>query len=422
MNKKKIINDPVHGFLSIHNELIFDIINHPDFQRLRRIRQLGLTELVYPGAIHTRFHHALGAMHLMSLALQSLRGKGIEITEEEYEGALLAILLHDIGHGPFSHALETTILADVPHEKISLLLIQKLNQEFNGALDLALQIFNNSYPRRFLHQLVSSQLDMDRMDYLQRDCFFTGVSEGTIGADRIIKMLNVKDDNIVVEEKGIYSIENFLSARRLMYWQVYLHKTTVSTEQMLIQLIRRARYLSSGGEPATGKLNLKENQSDVFASPALKIFLTNRIDMELFAAKAEYMEAFASLDDSDIWACIKIWSQHPDMVLSLLSKMLLHRRLFKSRLENDKVPFSKMKSVYKKISEQTGLKAADVRYLVAYGEVSNAAYVAVGEGIKILKKNGEIVDVAQASDLPNIKALSKIVRKYYLCYPKNISL
>jgi HD superfamily phosphohydrolase len=414
LNKKKIINDPVHGFLTIQSELIFDIINHSYFQRLRRIRQLGLTEFVYPGAIHTRFHHALGAMHLMSISLNTLRSKSHEITEAEYEAALIAILLHDIGHGPFSHALENTVLSDVPHEEISALIMEFLNQEFGGALDLAIRIFNNQYERKFFHQLVSSQLDMDRMDYLQRDSFFTGVSEGKIGADRIIKMLEIKHDQIVVEEKGIYSIENFLNTRRLMYWQVYLHKTTVSTEQMLTQAIRRARFLAQRG-------------TEVFASPALSLFLKNDVNLPLFKNNQTFLKAFVRLDDYDVWGAIKIWTEHEDKVLSALSKMLINRKLFRVKLENERIPLDLKRRAYEQIKNQMKLdsktlKENEIDYFLSYGVITNSAYFSDEQKILILKKNGQILDVAHASDLPNIKALTKMVKKYYLCYPKNVIL
>ncbi|GAB4465973.1 MAG: HD domain-containing protein [Thermoflexibacter sp.] len=414
LNKKKIINDPVHGFISIQSELIFDIINHSYFQRLRRIRQLGLTEFVYPGAIHTRFHHALGAMHLMSVSLHTLRSKSHEITEAEYEAALIAILLHDIGHGPFSHALENTVLSNVPHEEISALIMEFLNQEFGGALDLAIRIFNNQYERKFFHQLVASQLDMDRMDYLQRDSFFTGVSEGKIGADRIIKMLEIKNDQIVVEEKGIYSIENFLNTRRLMYWQVYLHKTTVSTEQMLTQAIRRARFLAQRG-------------TKIFASPALSLFLKNDVNLSLFKNDKTFLKAFVRLDDYDVWGAIKIWTEHEDKVLSELSKMLINRKLFRVKLENERIPLDLKKQAYEQIKSQLKLadravKENEIDYFLSYGVITNSAYFSDEQKILILKKNGQILDVAHASDLPNIKALTKMVKKYYLCYPKNIIL
>ncbi len=299
MKSQKILNDPVYGFITIPSELIFAIIDHPFFQRLRRIKQLGLTDFVYPGALHTRFHHALGAMHLMSITLDNLRIKGTEISDQEYEAALISILLHDIGHGPFSHALEYGLLKGIPHEELSLLTIELLNQEFSGRLDLVLRIFKNQYERKFFHQLVSSQLDIDRLDYLQRDCFFTGVSEGTIGADRIIKMMDVKNDQIVIEEKGIYSIENFLSARRLMYWQVYLHKTTVSAEKMLINLILRAK-------------DLRQSGTKFYLTESFDFFLTQNLTIQDFKENPHLLRLFLEMDDFDIWGAIKLWKNHPD--------------------------------------------------------------------------------------------------------------
>ncbi|MTI30638.1 HD domain-containing protein [Xanthovirga aplysinae] len=409
MNKNKVINDPVYGFVTVYSDLIFDIIEHPFFQRLRRISQLGLTSLIYPGALHTRFHHALGAMHLMSITLDNLRNKGNEISDEEYEGALLAILLHDIGHGPFSHALEDFILPGFHHEKLSLLLMEYFNKVFDGALDRAIQIFRGTYERRFFHQLVSSQLDIDRLDYLMRDSFFTGVSEGTIGADRIIKMLDVYQDQIVVEEKGIYSIENLLSARRLMYWQVYLHKATVSSEKMLVQLILRVRDLLKKG-------------MDVWASPALKLFLTEMPSPDQLKENERYLKTFAALDDFDIWGALKVWVDHRDPILSKISQMLLNRKLFKVLLSNEKFSINQIEEVKERVKQTLGLKNEEVKYFVSHGAISNAAYIAKGQNINILTKNGQLVDIALASDLPNIKAMSKIVKKYYLCWPKNVSL
>lgn len=408
MNKRKIINDPVYGFINIKSELIFDIISHPYFQRLRHIKQLGLTDLVYPGALHSRFQHALGAMHLMYNVLDNLRFKGVEISAEEYEGSLLAVLLHDIGHGPFSHALEDSLLTGVKHESISYLLMAELNDEFNGALNLPLKIFRNSYPRKFFHQLVSSQLDIDRLDYLKRDSFFTGVMEGTIGVDRIISMLHVYRDQLVVEEKGIYSIENFLSSRRLMYWQVYLHKATVSAERMLVNLIRRAQTLVRAGE-------------HVPASEAFHLFLKHPHTIDSFKENKKALQAFGQLDDNDIWGAIKFWKDHPDRILSLLSQMLLGRQLFQIILSNDpirKVTVEKIKTI---LSRHYQTLRAETSYLFSYGTVSNEAYTE-GQKINILTKSGELLDIAQASDLPNIKAISKIVKKNYLCWPKNVSL
>jgi HD superfamily phosphohydrolase len=408
MNKKKNINDPVHGFLSIPTDLIFDIINHPIFQRLRRIKQLGLTEFVYPGALHTRFHHALGAMHLMHLALDSLRSKGHLISEQEYEAALIAILLHDIGHSPFSHALEHSILEGVAHEKVSLILMQYLNKIFPNQLDMAIAIFSNQYPRRFFYQLVSSQLDMDRLDYLQRDSFFTGVVEGTVGADRIIRMLELRNDEIVVEEKAIYSIESFLNARRLMYWQVYLHKTTVAAEQMLINLIRRAKFLQKTGTPLA-------------ASPALSYFLKNTIELDTMQQEEieqVVLQNFIQLDDYDIWGSIKIWAFHTDKVLRLLSNMLLNRQLFKTSIENEKFDSIEIEQLQRQVQKDFELTDEEVQYFVLYGSLTNAAYILGNQTINMLKKSGEIIDIAKAADLPNIKAMSKIVKKYYLCFPK----
>jgi len=408
MNKKKIINDPVHGFLTIPSELIFDLINHPYFQRLRRIKQLGLTEQVYPGAIHTRFHHALGAMHLMGLALNTLRGKGHYIWDAEYEAALIAILLHDLGHGPFSHALEASLLTGIDHEAVSLLLMERLNGQFGGALNLAIEMFRGTYPRKFFHQLISSQLDMDRLDYLQRDSFFTGVQEGIINPDRIIAMLDVQDDRIVVQAKGIYSIENFLVSRRLMYWQVYLHKTTVSTEQMLIQVVRRAKQLHQNGQP-------------VFTTPALSVFFDNQVTWEVFYQTPAYQEAFAQLDDYDIWGSLKFWVSHPDPVLARLARMLIDRRLLKVRLENEKIPEAEIRERRQRVAAQWQLTPQEAGYFVSFGSITNAAYQPKEDaGILIVTKKGQVVDVAEASDLPNIKALTKIVKKYYLCYPKDV--
>ncbi len=407
MNKKKNFNDPVHGFLSIHSDLIFDIINHPVFQRLRRIKQLGLTEFVYPGALHTRFHHALGAMHLMSIALDSLRGKGHEISEKEYESALIAILLHDIGHSPFSHALEHSILEGIAHEKMSLQLMKYLNQVFDNQLDMAIAMFSNQYHRHFFYQLVSSQLDMDRLDYLQRDSFFTGVVEGTVGSDRIIRMLELRNDEIVVEEKAIYSIESFLNARRLMYWQVYLHKTTVAAEQMLIHLIKRAKFLSQSGVVVT-------------ATPALQYFLTSvsstkQSDISQKELHDELLQNFIQLDDYDIWGAIKMWTSHSDKVLRLLSNMLLKRQLFKAKIENEKFDNAEITALKKQVKSNLELDNEEVKYFVLYGALTNSAYISGNQKINMLKKSGEVIDIAQAADLPNIKAMSKIVKKYYLC-------
>lgn len=408
LKSHKILNDPVYGFISIPSELIFSIIDHPYFQRLRRIKQLGLTDFVYPGALHTRFHHALGAMHLMSITLDNLRNKGNEISDEEYEASLIAILLHDIGHGPFSHALEFSLLQNIPHESLSLLIIEELNREFNGQLDLALRIFRNEYERKFFHQLVSSQLDIDRLDYLQRDCYFTGVSEGTIGADRIIKMMDIKNDQLVVEEKGLYSIENFLSARRLMYWQVYLHKTTVSAEKMLINLITRAKEV----QQTKGKLKATED---------LLHFLENDFRLYDFKNSPELLKIFLGLDDFDIWGAIKLWKNESDYILRNISEMFLQRKLFKINLRNEEFTETELEALRKKTKKKLGVPENHLHYFFTHGSISNHAYLAK-ERILILTKKGKIIDVAQAADLPNIKAMSKIVKKHYFCQAKNLIL
>ncbi|MBN8577692.1 MAG: HD domain-containing protein [Cyclobacteriaceae bacterium] len=409
MNKKKIINDPVYGFISIPSELIYDLIQHPYFQRLRYIKQLGLSDLVYPGAQHTRFHHALGALHLMERVLKSLQQKGVEISPQEAEAACIAILLHDIGHGPFSHALEETLLKEIKHESVSYLLMRELNLRFNGALDLALQFFRNSYPRKFFHQLISSQLDIDRLDYLTRDSFFTGVLEGTIGVDRIVAMLHVHHDELVVEEKGIYSIENFLHARRLMYWQVYLHKTALSAERMLVNIIKRAQYLAQAGEALP-------------ASDALSVFLLKEYSLEELTRSKDLLDLFGQLDDHDIWGAIKFWRNHPDAILSGLCTRLIQRELFQITLSNGPVRKSEVEKVRQEIKQVYGILQKDTPYLYSYGTVSNEAYVSGGKSINILTRTGNVHDIAHASDLPSIKAISKIVEKSYLCWPKNISL
>lgn len=407
MNKKKIINDPLYGFITIRSELIFDIITHSWFQRLRHIRQLGLTDFVYPGALHTRFQHALGAMHLMGRVLDSLRNKEVEITPNEYEAAQLAILLHDIGHGPFSHTLEETLLEGVRHESLSYIFMSELNRQFNGALDLALQIFRNSYHRKFFHALVSSQLDIDRLDYLSRDSFFTGVQEGTIGVDRIVSMLNVSNDQLVVEEKGIYSIENFISARRLMYWQVYLHKTTVSIERMLVNTIRRARDLTLGGQTLP-------------ATRSLQYFLGQPAGIEDFGNPTT-LQAFGSLDDHDVWGALKMWKDHDDLILSELCRMIIERRVFRILLGNQPLSKTQVEKVRRAITKHYRILQSESKYLYSFGTVTNEAYTE-GQKINILTREGKLLDIAQASDLPNIKALGKIVKKNYLCWPKHLSL
>lgn len=409
MNKKKIIKDPVYGFITVHSPFILEIIEHPFFQRLRRIKQLGLTDLVYPGAIHTRFNHALGAMHLMTLALDTIRSKGHDISEEEYEAAVIAVLLHDIGHGPFSHVLEKYLLNHVDHEFLSILIMEELNKEMNGRLALSIKIFKNEYERPFFFQLVSGQMDMDRMDYLNRDCFYTGVDEGTIGGDRIIKMLNIVDDELVIEEKAIYSIENFLNARRLMYWQVYLHKTTVAVEQMLNGLILRARKIA-------------EKNEFLYGSPSLLYFLNNLIDSETLKSNPQALKNFLYLDDYDVWGAIKVWAHHDDKILSDLSSRLINRRLFKVDLTNSKAEAEDKRQIKKLLAQELNLKESQVKYYFQSGELSNSAYMPDSGKILILMKNGSLQDVSAAADLPNIKAISKIVKKYYLCYPKNVYL
>ena len=410
MNKKKIINDPIYGFINVETDLIFDIIEHPYFQRLRRIRQLGLTDLVYPGALHTRFHHALGAMHLMGMTLNNLRLKGHEISDTEYESAQIAILLHDIGHGPFSHALEYTLLKDVHHEDLSLIIMQEINKQFNGALDQAIAMFKNTYNRKFFHQLISGQIDIDRLDYLKRDGFYTGVSEGTIGSDRIIKLFEVADDKLVLDEKGIYSIEHFLIARRVMYWQVYLHKTTVSAETMLIQVIKRAQDLAKSGN------------TSVFSGTGLDTFLKNQISTKNIKSNKSHLESFMGIDDYDVWVSIKKWQKNPDFTLSYLSKGILERKLFKISISMK--PFDKkvVDGMRFEVCKTLKIDNELSDYFLVKGIINNEAYISGSEKINILRKTGKIQDIAEASDLPNIKAMSKIVKKHYLCSPKYVSL
>ena len=407
MNKKKIINDPVYGFISIPTELIFDLIEHPYFQRLRYIKQVGMTHLVYPGALHTRFHHALGAMHLMGLAIETLRNKGQEISAEEEEAVTIAILLHDIGHGPFSHALEESIVENISHEDISTMIMQRLNLQFNGRLSMAINIFEGNYPHQFLHQLVSSQLDMDRMDYLNRDSFFTGVSEGVISSDRIIKMLNVVDDQVVVEEKGIYSIEKFLIARRLMYWQVYLHKTVIAAEQTLVKILKRSRELAVRGE-------------EVFTTPALSKFLKKPVSRDAFMNEDHYLETFASLDDTDIMAAVKVWAMHDDFVLSKLCKDLIHRDLYKVDITNEPPDKAFIAKLTKSAVEKYNISEHEASYFVFEDTIHNKAYKPGDGNIWILMKDGSIKDITAASDNSNLEALAKTVKKHILCYKKEL--
>ena len=405
-NKLKIFNDPVYGFVNIPFEIIYDLIEHPYFQRLRRIKQLGMTHLVYPGALHTRFHHAMGAMHLMGEAIEVIRSKGHVITEEEAEGVTIAILLHDIGHGPFSHALENSIVHNVTHEDLSAIFMDKLNREFKGKLSLALTIFHNKYHKKFLHQLVSGQLDMDRLDYLKRDSFFTGVSEGIISSDRIIKMLTVVKDQLAIEAKGVYSIEKFIIARRLMYWQVYLHKTVLSAEFLLINILKRAKELA-------------ENGTELFCTPSLKVFLYNKIDKKSFINDTTILDAFSELDDYDIFASIKVWAKHTDKILSKLCNNLQNRTLYKIELQKEifkKDYITLKKEIVKKKYRLTNEEAG---YFVFTESISNNAYNPANEKINILYKDNQLIDIAQAADLLNISALSKPVKKHFLCYPKD---
>lgn len=411
ISSNKIINDPVYGFISFPFDIHYKLIEHPFFQRLRRIHQLGLTNYVYPGANHTRFQHALGSGYLTWQAVQVIRSKGHEITDHEMESVVSAILLHDIGHGPFSHSLEASIIDDITHEELSLLFMDFLNTIFDGRLNTAIRIFKNEYPKKFLHQLVAGQLDMDRLDYLKRDSFFTGVTEGVIGSDRIIKMLNVKDDELVVDIKGIYSVEKFLVARRLMYWQVYLHKTVLSTENLLINILRRARKLALSG-------------TDLPANPALKFFLkTNLTRKDLLEGNTEkFLNLFSQLDDFDIISAVKNWMENEDKILSILSKNLIDRRLYSIKLQSE--PFSPLiiSEIKEKVRKHTGLDGSDLEYFLPMGEISNMAYNSNDEKIKILEKNGKLKEITRASDIFDFSALSKTVKKYYICYPKELKI
>lgn len=403
MNKKKIVNDPVYGFLTIPGDLVFDLIQHPYFQRLRRIRQLGLSEYVYPGALHTRFHHALGALNLLQKALDVLKQKGVKISDEESEAVSVAILLHDIGHGPFSHSLEHTLVNGVHHEELSLMFMQRLNSMFNGKLTLAIEIFKNKYPRKFLNQLISSQLDMDRLDYLSRDSFFTGVSEGIVGADRIINMLFVVDDELVVEEKGIYSVEKFIIARRLMYWQVYLHKTVLAAEVLLLSVLKRAKELTISG-------------TDLFGSPALKHFLNNDLNIRDFEVNNVNLEHFSKLDDYDVMGAIKVWQEEQDEVLKLLSRNLIERHLPKIEMSAEAYNEEQINQKKNLCASNLNISNKIIDWFVITGSVENNAYKTEGSQIKILQKNGTVKDVAQASDNYNLEALKETVKKYYISF------
>ncbi len=401
--KRKVINDTVFGLINIPNNFIYDLIQHPYIQRLSRIKQLGLASFVYPGAQHTRFHHTIGATYLMDTALHNLRAKGHEFSDKEYRGTLAAILMHDIGHSPLSHVLENTLTRNVSHEKISLLLMQQMNEEYNGELQTAIDIFCDNYPKRFLHELVSGQLDVDRLDYLQRDSFFTGVSEGRIGAARIMKMLDVVDDKLVVESKGIYSIENFLMARRFMYWQVYLHKTAVASEKMMKNTIKRAKYLVQNGET-------------LFAPPSLLFFLKNDVDLDAFINNQDALIHFTNIDDNDIWTSLKVWKSYPDIVLSTLSNGLINRKLFKIYIDNNPFRNKEVEEKTKYFMRKYSISQEEARYFMSTDTLATDMYNEYDESIKILFADGTIKDISTASDMFNIELLSKKVEKYYFAY------
>ena len=401
-NKLKILNDPIYGFIQIPSTLIFDIIEHPYFQRLRRITQMGFSNLVYPGANHTRFHHAIGCMHLMQKAVSVLRFKQVVISNEEENALYVAILLHDIGHGAFSHALEHSIVSGISHEEISLNFMKKLNEEFDGKLNLAIEVFEGKYPRKFLCQLISSQLDIDRLDYLKRDSFYTGVTEGNISSDRLIAMMNVKDDELVIEEKGIYSVEKFLIARRLMYWQVYLHKTGLVAENMLVNVLKRAKELAEEGV-------------ELFSSTSLKYFLYNQISEDNF--NDETLEMFSKLDDYDVLSAIKEWSNHDDKVLSLLSKMIIDRKLLRIEIQQKEFEKSVLDKKNKKVANKLQLSDNEAKFFVFSKKITNQAYQQ-DKPIFILSKKGNLKDIAKASDQLNLQALTNPVIKHFICYPK----
>jgi len=402
MQDRKIINDPVFGFIHIPKGLLYDVVTHPILQRLTRIKQLGLSSIVYPGAQHTRFQHSLGAFYLTTEAINTLRMKGNFIFDSEAEAVQAAILMHDIGHGPFSHVLEHTLVKGINHEDISLMLMERMNNEMKGQLSLAIQIFKDEYPKKFLHQLISSQLDMDRLDYLRRDSFYTGVTEGNIGSARIIKMLNVKDDHLVVDSKGIYSIENYLMARRLMYWQVYLHKTSVAAEKMLVSALLRAKELANKGV-------------ELFASPALHFFLYNDINADIFKSSPICLENYIKLDDNDIWTSLKIWCDHPDTILSTLSQGLINRKLFKVEVSENAVSKERKKEILQSISSQLHITQKEAEYFLFVSAIGKDMYSKEDDSIEIMYKDGTTRDIAYASDMLNISTLSKKVRKYYIC-------
>ena len=405
MNDVKIINDPVFGFIKIPRGLLYNIVEHPLFQRLNRINQLGLASVVYPGARHTRFQHSLGAFHLMSEAIINLQQKGIFIFESEAEAVQAAILMHDIGHGPFSHVLEDTLIHGISHEDISLLMMEEINRSLNGQLNLAISIFKGEYPKNFLHQLISSQLDMDRLDYLRRDSFYTGVTEGNIGSARIIKTLNVIDDSLVVEQKGIYSLENYLTTRRLMYWQVYLHRTCVAYEKVLVNMLNRAKALVKQGH-------------DVFASPALHYFLENEVDADWFNTHPETLKHYENLDDSDIWSAMKAWKYDNDKILSTLATDMLDRKIFKVEVHEEPIPQERIDELQQTIAEKMAIPLEDAHYMMSLNTIQKDMYNVDDDNIAILYKNGEIRDISEASELLNVQLLSKKIRKYYLCYQR----
>ncbi|ETD21748.1 MULTISPECIES: HD domain-containing protein [Prevotellaceae] len=405
MNDSKIISDPVFGFIKIPHGLLLDIVRHPLIQRLTRIKQLGLASVVYPGAQHTRFQHSLGAFHLMSEAITSLGQKGIFIFDSEAEAVEAAILMHDIGHGPFSHVLENTLIHGISHEEISLMMMEQINRDMNGSLNLAINIFKDKYPKRFLHQLISSQLDMDRLDYLRRDSFFTGVNEGNIGSARIIKMLNVINDQLVVEAKGIYSIENYLTSRRLMYWQVYLHKTAVACEKVLINTLKRAKQLVREGHT-------------LFASPALLYFLENEVDARIFEEDDRALAYYVQLDDNDIWSALKVWATSDDKILSVLSADIINRRLFKVEIHEESIQQEQLEALREKLSTQFGISYNDTQYLLSADTIRKDMYDVNDDHISILYKDGTIKDIAEASEILNVSLLSKKIVKYYLCYQR----
>ena len=405
INKLKIFNDPIYGFITIPNALIYDLIQHPYFQRLRRISQMGLSYLVYPGANHTRFHHALGCMHIMQKAVEAIRFKGTSISTEEENALYIAILLHDIGHGPFSHAMEKSIVEDVHHEAISLLFMNQLNIEFNGQLDLAIKVFKGEYHRKFMLQLISSQLDMDRMDYLKRDSFYSGVSEGNVNSERLIQMMNVVDDVLVIEEKGIYSVEKFLMSRRLMYWQVYLHKTSLVAESILMKVLKRAKELTQKG-------------IQLPCSEPLQFFMQNKVTFETF--DAANLNLFSQLDDFDIIGALKTWQNHSDFILSTLSKIIINRDLFKIKVSSEKISLDELQSLKERFSNENNITLQEADYFIFKGKIKNQAYSKEAEPIRILKKDKTIEDIVEASDQLNLKSLSKFVTKYYICFPKQL--